>query len=249
MRDVDTLMLVTDTRKLKDLPQWSDVAHLYLARLSVCRKERWGLLTVDRDDRIEKHLSPYWMSVHVAMAVHLLTFGEVHIVLLDSDAAPTVLWDVADIVNWVQPVLNLSAYDEAARARPGILVPGEPWGPCNAGLVIIVAPHKKGENTALRDIMKPALEGNAVQLFENAVRTVVDSFLTLPRQAPQNDDFDRPIQHLDKRLREDVFATAIHCVTRPESQRCYRSAPCMVDVGIHRDYCCTSHGRRRNTRA
>ena len=124
--EADTVMLYVDDRLMAGIDWWPPVARLARERTAYRRQERWHVDFVHNSEATgTSTLHPTWAGIPFLTCGCLLYPGK-NWILMDTDAAPTALYDVSELAT-LHPGIS----------APGIYVISEGAGPINAGIVTV----------------------------------------------------------------------------------------------------------------
>ena len=131
---LDAIVIFTDTRPLDQIGAWRHTERLWQHRFSRMGpfRERWqGLFVPLTADTGLADVHCTWGGVFVAEAIAALRPAW-HILLSDTDVAPTALFEIQELVQLCAQICHSSLQ----AGHPGLIVGTEPRQDINAGLAI-----------------------------------------------------------------------------------------------------------------
>jgi len=142
-----TVLILTDNRPFHQISHIAPVFRMLYERCQIEGEERWAALFVQATDTNSLLNVHYvWAGPYVLEGLMYLYPGK-HYILLDHDAAPTALWEVADLQRLSQEVFGYA---------PLIHCVSEHASTINAGLVIVpsaAANHRQGTAGTLQNVL------------------------------------------------------------------------------------------------
>ena len=133
---LDVLVIFTDTRPLDKVGAWKHTKRLWQHRFSRLgpSRERWrGLFVPLTAEAGLSEVQCTWGGVFVAEAIAALR-PSWHLLLSDTDVAPTALFEVKELVNLCRHLMH----EELELGEPGLLIGTEPYQDINAGMAIFI---------------------------------------------------------------------------------------------------------------
>ena len=130
--NAQTVVLIVDAQNLPDIPRWRYVSTIWQSRLPLADGEQWAIAHLQPQHVGLGNVSYFWAGTFVLESFQLIA-PQLNYVLIDSDAVPTALWEVSDLLEYAQ----LGSIGPL-HAEPQLYLVGEPHSIANAGVVIAV---------------------------------------------------------------------------------------------------------------